>query len=297
MTAEANRFRLRKLLEGDQIVIAPGAYDALSARVIEDAGFETVYVTGAGFANASFGFPDVGLVSAAELFTHAARICAAVDVPVIVDADTGYGGVLQVRRTVAELERAGAAGLQLEDQVTSKRCGHFDGQELVSLAEMRQKVRAAVDARTDPNLIIIARTDARNVEGFDAAVKRANAYVEAGADAIFVEAPKTRDEVIRLPQLIDAPLITNMVEGGKTPLLTAAELQAAGYSVVLFANTALRASISAVQEVLAVLKADGGSAGLTSRIASWNERQRLVHLSEYQAIDEAYSSEGSPQAR
>lgn len=285
------RQALRQHLSAGELLLVPGAYDALSARIIEEAGFPAVYVTGAGFANAAFGLPDIGLVSSTELITHAGRVTAAVSVPVIVDADTGYGGVLQVQRTVAELERAGVAAIQLEDQADPKRCGHFDGQRLIPAHEMAQKIRIAAATRSDPALVLVARTDARGAEGFDAAVARARAYVAAGADVIFVEAPRSADELRALPRLIGAPLLANMVEGGKTPVQGAAQLRAAGYAIALYANTALRAAIQAVGQAMATLRADGGTDALASLIAPWEERQRLVRLAGYQATEQEFTAD------
>ncbi len=285
-TASALRERLAK----NEILLLPGAADALTARLVEEGGFDAVYATGAGFANASFGLPDIGLISSKEVFDHVGRMADAVAIPLIVDADTGYGDLLQVRRTIRELDRAGAAAIQLEDQVTSKRCGHFDGQRLIPEEDMVQKIRIAIDSRRNSDLVIIARTDARNVEGFDAAVHRARAYVEAGADLIFVEAPRSREEMQQLPELVGHPLMANMVEGGKTPMLSTAELQEAGYKIALFANAAMRASMFAVREVLEVLKRDGSSDAYADRIMSWEDRQRLVRLEEFQATENAYTS-------
>jgi 2-methylisocitrate lyase-like PEP mutase family enzyme len=270
--------------------VVPGAFDALTARLIQEAGFGAVYMTGAGYANASFALPDIGLVSSSEIATHVGRVADAVDIPVIVDADTGYGGVLRVRRTVAELQRMGAAGIQLEDQVLDKRCGHFEGQTLIGVDEMVEKIRAARDAREDPDLVLIARTDARSVEGFDAAVDRARRYVAAGADAIFVEAPRTREEVLVLPSLIEAPLVANMVEGGKTPMIEADDLSDAGYAMVLYANTALRASIAAVREAMTTLRREGSTTSLLPTIASWQDRQALVRLADYQALEHSFTT-------
>jgi 2-methylisocitrate lyase-like PEP mutase family enzyme len=287
------RSALRDHLASGELLVVPGAFDALSARIIEEAGFGAVYVTGAGFANAAFGLPDIGLVSSTELIAHVGRVTEAVSVPVIADADTGYGGVLQVQRTIRELERAGAAAIQLEDQADPKRCGHFDGQKLIPAAEMVQKVRIAAATRTDPALVLIARTDARGAEGFDAAVERANAYAAAGADVIFVEAARTADELLALPKLIGAPLLANMVEGGKTPMHSTAELARAGYAIALFANTALRAAMKAVGGAMAALRAQGGTDSLQDQIAPWAERQRLVRLAGFQAVEQAFSP-GSP---
>jgi len=280
---------LRRRLDDERILLLPGAADALSARIAEQVGFEAVYATGAGFANGSFALPDIGLISSTEIVAHVSRIADAIDVPLIVDADTGFGGVLQVRRTVQELERAGAAAIQLEDQVMPKRCGHFDGQQVVDLEEMVQKIKIACDTRQDPDLLIIARTDACNIEGFDRAVQRGRAYADAGADVIFVEAPTNQRDLERLPSLIDAPLLANMVEGGKTPVLKADELQELGFRIALFANTALRVSALAVLDAMRTLLTDGGTHGLDDRILSWDSRQQLVRLDHYQSIETKYT--------
>jgi 2-methylisocitrate lyase-like PEP mutase family enzyme len=254
-----------------------------------------VYVTGAGFANASFGIPDIGLVTASELVEHVRRIANAVSIPIVVDADTGFGGVLNVRRTVRELELPGVVAIQIEDQVMPKRCGHFDGQTVVPIGEMRQRLAAAVDARTDPNLVIIARTDACNVEGLESAIARAHAYLEAGADALFIEAPTSKDDMLRLPGLFDAPLIANMVEGGKTPLLSMAELKDAGFRVALYANTTLRSAAFAVRRALKVLRETGDSSALLDRMLSWSDRQSLMGLTELQDLeDRLLASDPSP---
>lgn len=270
----------------------PGAPDAITARIIEQSGFEAVYVSGAGFANASFGSPDVGLITLSEVVTHVGRIADVVDVPVVVDADTGYGGVLNVHRAVRQLEHAGAAAIQLEDQITPKRCGHFEGKSVVPVSEMLQKLAAAADARTDDDLVIIARTDARQTGGFGEAVERAIAYRDAGADLIFVEAPQSVDELRRLPTLVNAPLVANMVEGGKTPLLDAGELQDMGYRAVLFANAALRAAAKAVWTAMRTLRATGGTKSLLDSMITWDERQRLIRLPEMQELEARFLAEG-----
>lgn len=280
---------LRQRLQDDSaILVVPGAADAITARVIEQCGFGAVYVTGAGYSNASFGRPDIGLVTAFETVTHVQRIAEVVGIPLIVDADTGYGGVLNVRRTVQQLEHAGAAAIQLEDQATPKRCGHLDGNTVIPIEMMLQKLTAALDARKDPDLLIIARTDARQTEGFDGAVRRAQAYAAAGADVIFVEAPRDLEELMQLPKLVDAPLVANMVEGGKTPLLSAAELEAMGFRIALFANTALRTGVKAVWGAMQTLRSEGGTGSLLDQMLSWDERQRLVGLPEMQSLENKY---------
>lgn len=283
---------LREVLARPDILILPGAFDALSARLIQFAGFDAVYATGAGFSNAAFGFPDIGLVGMSEVVEHVARITDAVDIPVIVDADTGYGEVLQVRRTVRALERAGAAAIQLEDQVSPKRCGHFNGQRIIAAPDMLSKIAAAVDSRRSDDLVIIARTDARSVHGLSDAVARAGAYAAAGADVIFVEAPRSKEELLGLPRQIGVPLLANMVEGGKTAPATSLELHEAGYKIALFANAALRASMAAVAEVMRILHADGDTAAALPLMMTWQERQRLVGLEASQKLEERYVQAG-----
>jgi 2-methylisocitrate lyase-like PEP mutase family enzyme len=278
--------RLRERLASEQILVLPGAADAMTARLVEAAGFDAVYVTGAGFANASFGQADVGLVTMSEIVEHVRRISGAVDIPVIVDADTGYGGVLNVYRTVQELEKAGAAGIQLEDQAMPKRCGHFDGNTLVSSAEMVQRIAAAREARKDPDLVLIARTDAYQSEGLAGAVDRANAYLAAGADLLFVEAPTDAEDLSRLPGLVHGPVLANMVEGGKTPWCDADELQEMGFRVALFANSTLRAAMRAAKEALEVLREEGDTKSLWPRMLTWQERQGLIGLPAIQALEQ-----------
>jgi len=285
---------LRRLLAEDRLLLVPGAANALAARVIEDVGFEAVYVTGAGIANTFLGAPDIGLVTLTELAQHVDAMAEAVSVPLIVDADTGFGNALNVGRTVRLLERAGAAAIQLEDQASPKRCGHFAGKRLVPAAEMVQKIRAAVDARDDADVCIIARTDARVVEGLDRALERAEAYRAAGADVLFVEAPQSRAELLAIPRRVPGPHVANMVEGGLTPLLPAADL--AGFSLVLFANVALQAAVRGMQDVLTELRDSGGIAGVGDRIAPWAERQRLVRKPEYDELEARYAARDEPLA-
>lgn len=277
------RRRFRELLQRPGILIAPGAYDALSARLIERAGFEVVYLTGSGASASLLGDPDLGLLTLTEMAGQAARLCAATRLPVVADADTGYGGLLNVRRTVQEYERAGVAALHLEDQVFPKRCGHFEGKAVVSCDEMVARIRAARAARTDPNLLIIARTDARAVEGLEAALERARAYEAAGADLLFVEAPRSVDELRRIGRSFRVPLVANMVEGGATPLLPAAELEALGFKLVLYANALLRSAARAMQELLAYLHARGTTLGAEDRMIGFQERNEITRLAALQA--------------
>lgn len=271
-------------------IILPGAFDALSARLVEAAGFDAVYLTGAGLANASLGVPDIGLVTASELRDHVARVADVVGIPLVVDADTGFGNAINMQRTVRQLERAGAAALQIEDQVFPKKCGHFAGKAVIPAEEMVQKIRAAVDARASEDLLIIARTDARAVTTLEEALDRAHRYREAGADILFVEAPESVEELAAIGASFDVPLVANMVEGGKTPLLAAGELAELGFSLVLFANAALRVSQRAISELLRELYSTGGTSAMLDRMATWDERQASVGKPEFDALEQKYSS-------
>ncbi len=269
-------FRLR--LSRRPIVVAPGVYDALTASIAADAGFEALYLSGAGIAYTKLGRPDIGLVSMAEVADTLSLIRERVDTPVVVDADTGYGNALNVQRTVKVFERAGATALQLEDQTFPKRCGHLSDKSLVSVGEMVGKIRAAVDARTSEATLIVARTDAVAVEGFEAAVERARRYAEAGADMLFVEAPKTRDELARVVAALGTgvPLMANMVEGGMTPVLPAAELEALGFGFVIFPGGVVRAVAKAAQDFYAVLRRDGTTAAHRDRMFDFNGINALL---------------------
>lgn len=269
-------------------MLAPGAANPLMARIIADCGFPAVYLSGAGIANWSLGVPDLGLTGMAEVVDQARRVCAAVDVPVIADADTGFGNALNVTRTVRELEWAGVAAIQIEDQVDPKRCGHFEGKEVIPRPQMEAKIRAAVAARHSPDVMVIARTDARAVEGLDGAISRARAYRAAGADAIFVEAPVDEDELQTVGKEVPGPLVANMVEGGKTPVLSRDRLAEMGFSLVIYANLAARAAMKAMQEVLTHLAAAGSSSGVEDRMVTMAERNRLTGREEWQALEDRY---------
>jgi 2-methylisocitrate lyase-like PEP mutase family enzyme len=276
---------LRARLAAPNILLVPGVTNALYARLAKVAGMEAVFITGAGVANESFGVPDLGITTLSEIAETARRIVAAVDIPVIADADTGYGGRLNVMRTVRELEQAGVAALILEDQREPKRCGHFDGKELVAPREMVERLVAARRARVNPDLMIFARTDAIAVEGLDGALARARLYVQAGADAIFVEAPRTREELAAIAPAVSAvPCVINVVEGGATPILPLAELEELGFSVALYANVALRVAARSVGDAFATLLRDGGSTSMTDRMLTWEDRQSLVNLTEWERI-------------
>ena len=280
---------LRELI-GRPPLVLPGVADALTARIAERAGFGAVYATGAGISNAQLGRPDVGLTTMTEVLDEVARIVDAVEIPVLADIDTGFGNAINARRAVRAFERAGVGGVQIEDQVFPKRCGHFDRTDVVPLGEFVGKLRAVLDARIDPSLVVVARTDALRAEGLEGAVDRANRFVEAGADVVFVEAPPDRATLAELPARIPAPLVANMVEGGRTPLLSAAELAGMGYAIVLFANTALRVAARAVRDALRELRATGDARPLVDRMLSWDERQALVGLEEIEALDARYGT-------
>lgn len=283
--------RLRELLAGPDFLMAPGAADALTARLIEEAGFPLVYVTGAGIANARFGLADVGLTTGTEIVDSVRAISTVTALPTICDADTGYGNAVNVMRTVYEFERAGAGGIQLEDQVTPKRCGHFEGKDVIERDEMVQKIRAAVAARSNPDFVIVARTDARAVHGLDDALDRARAYRDAGADVLFVEAPKTLEEMARIPiEVPGVPHLANMVEGGRTPIVPAADLAAMGFKIAIYANFCLRVAARAIQDGLAHLAKAGGSFGYDERMITMSERQRLVQLSAIESIEARFLS-------
>lgn len=280
---------LRRLLESGDLLLAPGASDALTARLIERVGYRICYFTGAGFANSQFGLPDVGLVTLGEVVEQLRRIVAATNIPIIADADTGYGNALNVMRTVREFEAAGVAAIQIEDQVSPKRCGHFAGKAVVPISEMVKKIEAALLARADPELVIVARTDARRVEGLPAAIARARAYADVGADVIFIEAPESMAELEEIPRAIpDRPHLANIVVGGLTPPLATDRLAALGYRIVIFPNVALQAAARAIQDTLTVLKNSGDVSDITDRLISWEERQAIVGLGEIQLLEQRY---------
>jgi 2-methylisocitrate lyase-like PEP mutase family enzyme len=280
------RKTLRALAAQRRGVIVPGAFNALSARVIADAGFEAVYVTGAGVTNMWFGLPDQAFMGLAEIADHTARIRDAVELPLIVDADTGFGNALNVVHTVRTLERAGADCIQIEDQLAPKRCGHFSGKEVIGTEEAVSKIKAAVDARRDADLMIMARTDACATQGFEAAIERAQRMSEAGADILFVEAVTQADEVRSLPQRLAKPQLMNMVIGGKTPIFGADELASLGYGFVLYANAALQGALAGMTRVLNVLREQKRVDEDPNLVTPFAERQRLVGKEDWDALEE-----------
>ena len=281
---------LRSKLEERRGLLVPGAADALSARVIAGMGFEAVYVTGAGVTNVLLGMPDLGFISLPQLAQQTSAMREAVELPIIVDADTGFGNPLNVRHTVRVLEQAGANAIQIEDQVFPKRCGHFSGKHVIPAEEMIAKIRAAADARRDQDFLIVARTDARAEHGFDAAIERAAKWIEAGADVTFVEAPESLDEVKRIPSLLRVPQIINLVPGGKTPIVERAALASMGFAMVLYANAALQGAIAGMQASLSELKARGFLDERSGKIATFAERQNLVQKPLFDELNRKYST-------
>jgi len=281
--------RLKDMVAARRGVLVPGAFNALSAKVIEDLGFEAIYVTGAGVTNMWLGLPDQGFMGLAEIADHTARIRDAVSVPLLVDADTGFGNALNVYHTVRTLERAGADCIQLEDQVAPKRCGHFNGKEVVSTDEAVSKIKAAVDARRDPNLLVMARTDAAATHGFEAAVERAQRFAEAGADILFVEAVTTAEEIRALPARLATPQLMNMVIGGKTPIFDAGQLGGLGYGIVLYANAALQGAVAGMQKTLTVLRDEKAVQESSGWVATFAERQRLVGKPAWDALEKRFT--------
>lgn len=282
---------LRNRTAARETLLVPGVMNALAARVADDLGYETLYVTGAGVTNAYLGLPDTAFLTLSQLAEHVAAIRNITDKPLIVDGDTGFGNAVNVWHTIRTLERAGASAVQLEDQVFPKRCGHFDGKGVISAAEMAQKVRAAADSRQDRDLQIIARTDAYAVDGLSAAIDRANAYVEAGADMVFVEAPKDSEEIFEIIRQVPAPHVVNMVIGGKTQAVSADALREAGAAIVLYANAALQGAVVGMQRALGQLRSAGVLTEADGIVATFKERQRLVGMETVQKLERTYATE------
>lgn len=282
--------RLRERVARRDGMLLPGAFNAMSAKLIADMGFEGVYLTGAGLTNMYYGAPDLGVIGLADVVEATARIRDAVeDLPLIVDIDTGFGNAVNVWHTVRSVERAGADAIQIEDQAFPKRCGHFAGKAVAPLPEMLTKIRAAADARRDSDFQIIARTDSRAVLGFEAAIERAQKFAEAGADILFVEAPESIEEIRQIPKLLKQPLLINIVVGGKTPTMSAEELGGMGYSIVLYANAALQSAVLGMQKALGTLKRNGGLDEDPTLLAPFKERQRLVSKPLYDELEKKYA--------
>ena len=283
---------LRERIEAGETVLAPGCYDALGARLVEDAGFPAAYMTGFGSSASRLGRPDVGLMSLPEMVDNARRIVQAVDIPLIADADTGYGNPINVIRTVREYEAAGVAAIHLEDQVMPKKCGHLEGKELVPAREMAAKVEAAVAARRSPDFLIIARTDARAVEGLEAALERARMYAEAGADGLFVEAPQSEAEIEAVARAFpDVPLLFNYAEGGKTPAVGYDRLRSLGFSIVIFPLTLLFVATQAMRAALARVKADGTPIDLLPSLLPFDEFASFIGLPEMRELELRFAQE------
>ena len=281
------RAKLRALITRTGYTMAPGAYDTLTARLVEQAGFDAVYLTGGGYSRAS-GYPDLGLLTMVENVRFIGLTVEAVGIPVIADADTGYGNALNVIRTVREYEKSGVAGFHIEDQVAPKKCGHYEGKEVISRAEMVGKIKAAVDTRRDADMVIIARSDARAIEGLQASIDRVNAYLEAGADVGFVEAPQSREELAAAARQLTKPALVNVFEGGKTPPLPARELEAMGYRIGIYPSQTHRAAITAAKRVLEVLKRDGDTAAIESELATFNDREEAVNSRRWRELETKY---------
>jgi 2-methylisocitrate lyase-like PEP mutase family enzyme len=287
--------QLRELLARGRIVVAPGAYDALTARLVERAGFEAVYLSGAGVSYTHLARPDIGLVTLDEMLRRAEAITAAVNIPVLADGDTGFGNAINVQRTVRAYERAGLAGIQLEDQTFPKRCGHLNGKEVIDADEMAGKVRAAVDARGDTDFVVVARTDAIATHGMEEALRRLRLYAEAGADVLFADGPTTLEHLAAIPSSLPRPAMANMVEGGKTPLVPAAELERHGYRLVIFPNSLVRLLARTGATLMASLRATGTTAGARNDMLSFDELNDLVGTPAILRAGSRYSGEPEPQ--
>ena len=281
--------QLRQLMDEDKIIVSPGCYDALSAKILEAAGFKAIYVTGYGLAASTLGSPDVGLVTMSEIEARTRNICNAVSIPAIVDADTGYGSPINVQRTVRQIEQTGAAGIQLEDQEWPKRCGHMEGKRVIPKTAMVQKIKAAIEARMDPDFVIIARSDARAVTGMDEAIDRINSYLEAGADFGFIDAPQSVEELKRQARGAKGPVVANMIEGGKTPNLTPQELEKMGYKLVIFPLSLIYAGAYSMLECAKTLINKGTTEALQKRMIRFNEFNDLVGLRHFQEVEKKYS--------
>jgi len=282
---------LKAIIQQRRAVIVPGVANALGARIVQDLGFEVVYITGAGINNTFYGLPDLGFAGLADIAQHTAAIAAAVDLPVIVDIDTGFGNAVNTYHTIKTIERAGANAVQLEDQSMPKRCGHFSGKDFIATDEMMAKIRACVDARSSSDFLIIARTDVLVRDGFDAAIERAERFIEAGADLTFIEAVETEADLRTIPSRLSVPQVLNIVVGGKTPVLDHSELKALGFGMVLYANTALQGAIVGMRSALQGLKETGRMDEDSPKVVSFAERQRLVRKPIFDALEKKYVSD------
>jgi 2-methylisocitrate lyase-like PEP mutase family enzyme len=280
---------LRQQVQARRGMLVAGASNALAARLIEQLGFEALYLSGAGITNSFYGIPDLGFIGLSDLAQHTAAVRDAVQLPIIVDADTGFGNALNVQHTVRTLERAGANAIQLEDQVMPKKCGHFSGKAVISQNEMLGKIKAAVDARSSPDFLIIARTDARAIHGLDDALERAHAFAQQGADITFVEAPESRQELQRISTELPCPQVVNVVIGGKTPTLKASEFEKMGFGLVLYANAALQGAIRGMTQALTYLRDHGELPEDPNLVATFAERQSLVQKDHFDALEKRYT--------
>jgi len=280
------RKKLRALLDKGYTII-PGSYDVLTARLIEVAGFEGVYLTGGGFSRSN-GYPDIGLLTMTEVTQWISRVVEAVNIPVIADMDAGYGNALNVIRAVREYEKTGVSAFHLEDQVSPKKCGHYEGKLVVSKDEMVGKIKAAVDTRRDADMVIIARSDSRAMEGLQASIDRVNAYLEAGADVGFVEAPQSTEELAAVAKALKKPSLVNIFEGGKTPPLPKKVLEDQGHRIGIYPSQTHRAAIAAAKRVLEVLKRDGDTAAIEDQLATFNDREVAVNSKHWQALEKKY---------
>jgi len=289
--------QLAEMVRGPEPILAPGAYDALSARMIEQAGFPAVYMTGFGTSASLLGRPDVGLLTMSQMVDNARRIAQAVELPVIADADTGYGNPLNVIRTVEEYELAGVSAIHIEDQVMPKKCGHMENKQVVPTAEMTEKVHAAVEARRSNDFLIIARTDARAAEGLDSALRRARAYREAGADVLFIEAPQNEEEVTQIARAFPSvPLLFNWAEGGKTPPMRLEQLKELGYRIVIFPISALLVAAKAIQALLSEIQARGTPARIFPDRTSFQEFNEMIGLAEIQQLEQRFATKAGQYA-
>jgi len=286
----SKRQQLHELVGSRRGLVVPGAYDCVSARLVERAGFPAVYMTGYGTSASRLGFPDLGFAGLGEMADHARNMAAAVSIPLIADADTGYGNALNVRRTVQLYEGAGVAALHLEDQVLPKRCGHLTGKQVIPLEEFTQKIRAAVEARTDPDFLIIARTDAIAVSGFDDALRRAEAAAKVGADILFVEAPTTEDQIEGIARSFDTPLLFNYAPGGRSPLVPFSRLRALGYAIILLPVDTLFVAAKAVQAFLAAVKAEDDVLRFADRYIPFREFNELIGVTEQLSLGDRYKA-------
>jgi len=283
-----SRQALKQLLQRKTLLVAPGCFNGLSARLVEEAGFEAAYLSGGAVAR-SMGIPDIGLVTMSESIERAVEVVSAIKIPIIADADTGYGNAVNLVRSVREFERAGVAAIHIEDQITPKRCGHLDGKEVIPRGEMEMKLEAALNTRSDPDFCIIARTDARGVNGFDDAIERARAFAKLGVDAIFVEAPQSEEELAEIPRRIpDVPLLVNVFKGGKTPMLPMQRLEQMGYRIAIYPSETQRAAIHAMRTTLATLKREGTTESIDTMLTTFKERDRVVALDDWQKIERQF---------